>query len=194
MSPPGRPKGEYRSAQHVGGPVNVAFGIRRLAPRDVAEAAPALAAIFVDAVADGASIGFMADLTAERAAGYWRGLAAAMGERVVLAGSDAEGIAGVVIVAPLATGFQPHRAEILKLVVHRRARGRGLGAALLRAAEDAARALDRTVLTLWTRHGGGAEPLYSGLGWTLAGIIPDDSLRPDGTLCDAAIYYKRIGR
>jgi GNAT superfamily N-acetyltransferase len=148
--------------------------------------------LLVDAVDDGASLGYMAGLTVDRAALYWRDAAARRDGRSVLVAVDDDGIAGVVTVAPLPGEFQPHRAEIAKLVVHRRARGRGLGEALMRAAEDEARAMGRPVLTLMTRHGSDGDRLYRRLGWTLVGIIPEDSLAPDGSFADAAILRKRV--
>lgn len=167
--------------------------IRRLSPDAVGELAPALGALLLDAVADGASVGFMADLSREHATDYWRAIAAVPEGRVVLVSEDAEGVAGVVIVVPMQADFQPHRAGIAKLVVHRRARGRGLGAALMQAAEEEARALGKTLISLFTRNGGDAERLYARQGWVKAGMIPNDSLQPDGSPCDVAIYYKRIG-
>ena len=168
--------------------------IRRLGTEDIRGFAPVLAALFLDAVQEGASIGFMDDLTLERATRYWCDVADAPQGRVVLAGEDAAGIAGVVIVAPMPGETQPHRAEIAKMVVHRRARGRGLGTALMRAAEDEARAMGKSLATLFTRSGSDAERLYRRLGWLKAGVIPDDSRKPDGTLCDGAVFYKRVGR
>jgi len=170
----------------------VAATIRRLAPAEVAAATPALAVLFIDAVADGASIGFMGDLSHERAEAYWRDVAAQPAGRVVLVAEDAEGVAGTVILAPMPGEFQPHRAEIAKLVVHRRARGRGVAAGLMDAAEREAHAQRRTHLTLMTRAGSDGDRLYRRLGWTLVGVIPHDSLAPDGTLADAAIFRKQL--
>jgi ribosomal protein S18 acetylase RimI-like enzyme len=168
--------------------------IRRLSAKEIDQSAPSLAALLTDAVRDGASIGFMDDLTLERATDYWRSVAASPEGRVVLVGEDTDGVVGVVIVAPIDNEIQPHRAEICKLAVHRRARGRGLGTALMLAAEAQASAMGKTLATLFTRDRSGAERLYSRLGWVKVGVIPEDSVKPDGTLCDAAIFYKRIGQ
>jgi GNAT superfamily N-acetyltransferase len=167
--------------------------IERLDNAATAAAAPALAALVLDAVDDGASVGFMSDVTRVQAADYWRGIAAARDERVVLVARDAQGIVGVVALTPASGGFQPHRADIAKMIVHRRARGRGIATALMRSAEQWALALGRTHLMLFTRSGSDAEGLYRKLGWIRAGLLVQDSLRPDGTLCDAAIFTKRIG-
>lgn len=168
------------------------FATRRLSSVDVAGAAPALATLFLDAVDDGASIGYMAGLQRERAEAYWREVGMRPAARIVFVAEDEVGIAGAVILAPMCSEFQPHRAEIVKLVVHRRARGRGVGAALMQAAETEAGARGRTLLTLMTRAGSDGERLYRRLGWTLVGVIPQDSLAPDGSLVDAAILHKRI--
>lgn len=181
--------GEILEKTNLGG-----YSIRVLSAGEIAAVASSLAALLVDAVEDGASIGFMNGLTIERAAGYWRALADSPAGRVVLVAEDAAGVAGTVTVVPMRNEFQPHRAEIAKLVVHRRARGRGVGANLLIAAEDQARAMGRWLLTLFTRDGGEAERLYLRAGWRKAGVIPEDSLRPDGNLCDGAIFHKRLAR
>jgi GNAT superfamily N-acetyltransferase len=169
------------------------YSIRRLGAKEIDQLAPWLAVLFIDAVEDGASIGFTNDLTLERATDYWRSVAASPEVRVVLVGEDTDGVAGVVIVAPIDNQIQSHRAEISKMVVHRRARRRGLGAKLMLAAEDQASAMGKTLTTLFTRDGSSAERLHSRLGWVKVGVIPDDSVEPDGTLCAAAIFSKRIG-
>lgn len=166
--------------------------LRRLQADELAAAAPQLAALVVDAVADGASVGYLAGVTPAQAEADWRAAARRGDGRVVLVAEDAQGIAGMVALVPAAGAFQPHRADIAKMIVHRRARGRGLATALMQAAEHEAVALRRPVLSLMTRRGCDAERLYQRLGWVRAGVLPDDSLQPDGALCDAAIYVKRV--
>ncbi len=78
------------------------------------------------------------------------------------------------------------------MLVHRRGRRRGIGAALMQAAEVAAREAGKTLLVLDTVTGGDAERLYSRLGWVFVGIVPDYALWPDGRLCDTSIYYRRL--
>lgn len=169
------------------------LSVRRLDPDAVRAAAMELGALFVDAVDDNASIGFMAGLALDDAAAWWRALAARPDGRVVFAADDAAGVAGAVVLVPMRGAFQPHRAEIAKLVVHRRARGQGLAAALMAAAEGEARRQARTVLTLMTRHGSDGDRLYRRLGWALVGVIERDSLAPDGSAADASIYRKALG-
>ncbi|WP_298825735.1 GNAT family N-acetyltransferase [uncultured Piscinibacter sp.] len=166
--------------------------VRRLRREEVEAHAPELAALVLDAVADGASVGYMADVSVPQAEAWWRAAASADDARAVLVALDAQGIAGVAAVLPSGSAFQPHRAEIAKVIVHRRARGRGLATALMCAAEREALAMGRHALSLTTRRGSEAEHLYRKLGWMRVGLLPYDSLRPDGTPCDAAIYVKQF--
>lgn len=173
-----------------------AFRIRQLDGDAAAAAAAALGAVLHDCVAGGASVSFMADLTTERAAEFWRGeaKAARADGRAILVAEDYSGIVGVVQVIPAWQDNQPHRAELAKMLVHRRARRRGVAAALLRAAEDVAQAMGRDVLTLDTVPDGDAAHLYTRLGWTAAGPIPDYALWPDGRRCPTTLFYKRLPR
>ena len=171
------------------------FTIRALDPDAVDAAAPALAAVLLDCVQGGASVSFMADLTRQAAERFWRGEAddASGDGRAVLVAEDGAGIAGVVEVIPAWADNQPHRADIAKMLVHRRARRRGLAEALLRAAEAAAADMAKTLLVLDTVTGGDAERLYARAGWTKVGVIPDYALFPDGRFCDTTVFYKRVG-
>ena len=155
-----------------------------------------LAAILLDCVAGGASVGFMADLDAAKAQSFWRGVAdgVARGERVLIVAEAPDGmLAGTVQVVWAVPDNQPHRGDVAKMLVHRRARKQGVGAMLLRAAEDAARMAGRTVLVLDTVTGSDAERLYARGGWTAVGSIPDYALFPDGRLCATTVFYKTIG-
>ncbi len=176
-------------------PAPEGFIIRALNPAETDAAAAALAAVLLDCVRGGASVSFMADLTAEQAEAFWRGVAreADVDGRAVLVAEDTSGIAGVVEVIPAGPANQPHRADIAKMLVRRRARRRGVAEALLRSAEAAAAEMGKTVLVLDTVTGGDAERLYARLGWTKVGVIPDYALFPDGRSCDTTIFYKRVG-
>ena len=152
-------------------------------------AAEALADVLLDCVEGGASVGFMHPLPRAKAVAFWQNAldSAARGERVVLVAEDAAGIAGTVQVVLAMPDNQPHRADIAKMQVHRRARRRGLGEALMRAAEDAARGAGRTLLVLDTVTGSDAERLYTRLGWKRCGEIPGYALWPTGGLCGTAV-------
>ncbi|MBW8812338.1 MAG: GNAT family N-acetyltransferase [Caulobacterales bacterium] len=167
--------------------------IRTLSPAEAPAAAPALAAVLLDCVAGGASVSFMADLTAEQALAFWQDQATADDGRAILVAEDEAGVLGVVQVIPAWAPNQPHRADISKLLVHRRARRRGAAEALMRAAEGAGREMGKTLLVLDTVTGGDAERLYARLGWSRAGVIPDFALMPDGAPCATTVFYKALG-
>ena len=168
------------------------YRIRRLAMPEAREAASALADILCDCVAGGASVSFMADLTQEDAVAFWRGETGVDDGRAVLVAEDDAGIFGVVQVVPAWPTNQPHRADISKMLVHRRGRRRGAAEALMTAAEDAAREMGRTMLVLDTVTGGVAEQLYEKRGWTRVGVIPDYALMPDGAMSATTIFYKAL--
>ena len=171
-----------------------AFRIRRLTPSDARAAAPSLAAVLTDCVWGGASISFMADLTSGDAEAFWREQADAGDGRAILTVEDDDGIFGVVQVIPAWPPNQPHRADIAKLLVHSRGRRRGAAEALMTAAEAAAKAMGRPLMTLDTVTGGAAESLYAKLGWTRVGVIPDFALMPDGAMAATTIFYKALGQ
>ncbi|HEV3180078.1 MAG TPA: GNAT family N-acetyltransferase [Steroidobacteraceae bacterium] len=153
-----------------------------------------LSGVLVDCVEGGASVSFLAPLSLARAAAYWRSLAAsvARGERVVIAAEEtAAGIVGTVQLVLDLPENQPHRGDIAKMLVHRRARRRGVGAALLAAAEQAARDAARTLLVLDTASAAAAR-LYARHGWQRCGEIPDFALMPDGTPCATTVYFKSL--
>lgn len=152
--------------------------------------------VLVDCVEGGASIGFVNPMTGEKAAAFWRRVADGVGrrERILLVADDATGVVGTVQLLLDQPENQPHRADVAKLQVHRRARGQGVGAGLVRAAEDAARGLGRTLLVLDTVSGSAAERLYTRLGWQRVGVIPDYALWPDGTPCATTVFYRNLVR
>jgi GNAT superfamily N-acetyltransferase len=154
----------------------------------------ALADILLDCVEGGASVSFMSPLSRERALAFWLRIAesAAKGERALLVAEDESGIIGTVQVALDQPENQPHRADVSKMLVHRRARRRGIGEALMRAAEAAALAHGKTVLVLDTASPE-AERLYVRCGWTRCGVIPDYALLPQGGLCDTTYFYRMLG-
>jgi len=153
-----------------------------------------LAALLVDAVESGAAVSFVAPLTIEQAEGWWRDVFSKSDPRaIVLASRDAGGIAGSVQLHPAWAPNQPHRAEVVKLLVHRRCRNGGLGTRLMQAIEDAARDAGFTLLTLDAKRGAAAERLYRRLGWTSIGSIPRYAVDPDGTTPhDAVFFYKQL--
>jgi GNAT superfamily N-acetyltransferase len=155
----------------------------------------ALASVLIDCVEGGASVSFMHPLTRDRAVAFWRRVAqgVAAGERALLVAEDAHGLCGTVQLVLDQPENQPHRADLSKMLVHRRARRQGLGAALMRAAEITARECGKTLLVLDAVTGGEAERLYQRLGWQRVGVIPGYALLPRGGLCDTTYYYRDLG-
>lgn len=171
-----------------------AHRIRRLDDPD-ARQLDELAAVLVDCVDGGASVSFMQPLGHARARAFWDGVAEGVrgGQRLLLVAEDAAGaIVGTVQVVLDLPENQPHRGDVAKMLVHRRARRQGLAAALLRAAEDAARDAGRSLLVLDTVTGGDAERLYQRLGWLRVGDIPGYALWPQGGLCGTSFYYRAL--
>jgi GNAT superfamily N-acetyltransferase len=153
----------------------------------------ALADVLADAVDSGASVSFLSPFSREQAESWWGELLSGLRPRsILLVARDDRGIAGTVQVQPAWPLNQPHRGDVAKMLVHRRARGKGIGTALMRAVEEHARAAGLTLLTLDTVRGDAAERLYEREGWTRVGVIPDYALYPDGRLCDTVVFYKRV--
>ena len=150
--------------------------------------------LLIDCVEGGASVSFMHPLTRERAQAFWRKVAGDLesGERAVLVAEDAGGVCGTVQLVLAQPENQPHRADLAKMLVHRRVRRQGLGAALMRAAEDLGRDCGKTVLVLDAVTGGDAERLYARLGWQRVGVIPRYALRPYGGLCSTTYFYRNL--
>ena len=158
------------------------------------QAVEGLGAVLMDCVAGGASVGFMESLTQSQAESFWRrvGVDVAARHRALLVAQDSEGICGTVQLVLDLPDNQPHRADLCKMLVHRRARRRGLGAALMTAAEVLARECGRSLLVLDAVTDGDAARLYARLGWTRVGDVPGFALYPDGRECGTTYFYRRV--
>src|SRR6266850_7812374 len=169
------------------------WSLRRLRAVDDAQI-DALAGVLIDCVEGGASVSFMQPLTRGRAVAFWRRVAqgVAAGERALLVAEDAQGLCGTVQLVLDQPENQPHRADLSKMLVHRRIRGQGLGAALMRAAEATARECAKTLLVLDAVTDGDAARLYERLGWKRVGDIPGYALMPQGGLCSTTYYYRDL--
>jgi GNAT superfamily N-acetyltransferase len=154
----------------------------------------ALAEVLIDCVAGGASVSFMHPLSQEKALAFWRGVAegVARGERALLVAQDDVGIAGTVQLILAQPENQLHRADVSKMLVHRRARRQGLGEALMRATEAVARECGKTLLMLDTTSGMDAERLYARLGWQRFGEVPGHALLPQGGLSNTTFFYRSL--
>jgi len=144
----------------------------------------------------GASVSFVMPFSMEEARAFWRDSVLPEilgGRRRVLVARSGEKIVGTVQVVLATPPNQRHRAEILKLLVHAEARRGGIGRALMAAAEELARAEGRTLLTLDTRTGDKAEPLYRSMGYVVAGVIPRYARGPGTAELEAtSILYKEL--
>jgi GNAT superfamily N-acetyltransferase len=150
-----------------------------------------LAELLVDCVEGGASVSFMHPLGIDQARSFWRDVSGSVraGERALLVARDDSGILGTVQLVLAQPDNQPHRADLSKMLVLRRARKRGVGAALMQAAERAARDCGKTLLVLDTASGD-AERLYARMGWERVGTVPGYALLPHGGLCDTTYFYR----
>ncbi len=165
--------------------------IRPLSADEILDRATALAEVLLDCIAGGASVSFLRDFSRDDAIAYWRSVAASAraGARVVFAAGEVDGTAQLLLDTP---PNQPHRAELAKMLVHRRARRRGLGRALLAAVEEEARRRGRTLLTFDTLTGSDAERLYLACGCAKAGEIPQYALTPDGRPAPTSVFFKEL--
>lgn len=171
-----------------------AMTIETLTAPAAREAIAALAAILADCVGHGASVGFMAWNTPADYRAFWDGVVAEVeaGRTVLLVAREGENILGTAQLQLIGKPNQPHRGEIAKVLVHSQARKRGIGEALMQAAEAAARAAGRDLLVLDTDADSAARRLYSRLGWTEVGTIPRYALMPDGRDCGSTFFYKNL--
>jgi GNAT superfamily N-acetyltransferase len=167
--------------------------VRILSAEEAERERMALAEILADCVAGGASVSFMAPFPVEDAHSWWGGaIESVAADRTVLFVAYREGtLFGSVQLGLDGPCNQRHRGDVKKLLVHRRARGLGLGAALMGALEAEARRRNLSLLTLDTA-GAEAERLYRRLGYTEAGVIPRYALWPDGRFCDTTIFWKAL--
>jgi GNAT superfamily N-acetyltransferase len=153
-----------------------------------------LADVLVDCVEGGASVSFMHPLSTSKALAFWRrvGEGVADGSCILIVAEDDAGIVGTVQIVAAGPENQPHRADVAKMLVHRRGRRRGLAAALMRRAEVEARTAGKTVLLLDTVTDSDADRLYRRLGWSFAGTVPDYALLPRGGLCSTSFFYRKL--
>ncbi|PHV06965.1 GNAT family N-acetyltransferase [Janthinobacterium sp. BJB412] len=173
----------------------MSINIRRLDAASAAANIDALADVLIDCVEGGASVSFMLPLPRAKALAFWRDVAdgVARGERVLLAAEDGAGrIVGTVQMITAQPDNQPHRADIAKMLVHRRARRGGIARRLMEGIDAAAREAGKSVLVLDTVSGGDAERLYERAGWRRVGEVPHYALMPNGEPCGTTFFYKHL--
>ena len=163
--------------------------LSRLSDSDIEE----LSEVLTDCVKGGASISFMAPFSKDQAVSFWRGVNQELedGKRAFLVVRDEVGIAGTVHLVLATPDNQPHRADLVKLMVHRRARRRGIGELLMRDIEVLALRHGKTLLVLDTATDSAAV-IYARLGWIESGVIPKYALLPEGGFCAATFFYRDL--
>lgn len=169
--------------------------IRALSFSEINDRIHELNEVLIDCVAGGASVGFMHPLTPEKATGFWQAIARDVEnqDRVVLVAiDDNQQIVGTVQISFAQSENQPHRADVVKLLVHQRARRRGIAQLLMQQLDAVALTHGKNVLVLDTATGSSAEMLYQSIGWQRAGELPKYALMPDGALCSTTFYYKHL--
>jgi GNAT superfamily N-acetyltransferase len=168
--------------------------IERLDAIQARSAVPLLVDLLHDALDDGACLGFLPPITGDEARSYWQGVVTALQgqSRMLFVAWRDEQIVGTVQLDLALMPNARHRAEVMKLMVHRSARRQGIGRALLAAAEDAALQLGRTLLVLDTRRGDASEHLCRACGYTACGVVPNYTLDSDGSFRDAVFFYRQL--
>lgn len=171
-----------------------AIDIRALDADAFRAAIPGLAALTVDAVDGGSGVNFLAGATEAETGAWWAARTARVEDGVitVFVALDGERIVGSTLIERSTNPNSPHRAEIGKVIVMRTHRRRGIGAALMRAAEERARSEGRWLLLLDTAAGSDAEAMYQALGWTAFGVVPNHALLPDGTPSPTTYFWKDL--
>ncbi|KVC69683.1 GNAT family N-acetyltransferase [Burkholderia ubonensis] len=169
--------------------------IRRVSGDEVTAYIDALSDVLIDCVEGGASVSFLLPISRDTAARFWRQVADGVirGERILLVAERADGrVVGTVQLITALPENQPHRADVAKMLVHRDARRQGVGARLMAAADDAARAAGKAVLVLDTVTGSDAARLYERAGWQRVGDVPNYALTPDGRYCATTFFHKQL--
>ncbi|KVP12562.1 GNAT family N-acetyltransferase [Burkholderia ubonensis] len=169
--------------------------IRRVSGDEVTTYIDALSDVLIDCVEGGASVSFMLPISRDTAARFWRQVADGVirGERILLVAERVDGrVVGTVQLITALPENQPHRADVAKMLVHRDARRQGVGARLMAAADDAARAAGKAVLVLDTVTGSDAARLYERAGWQRVGDVPNYALMPDGRYCATTFFHKQL--
>jgi len=170
------------------------YHIETILPEQGQVLLPELITLLQDAVASGASIGFLPPLSEEEAREYWISVLEdiAQQKRVLLIARHSEQVVGAVQLEFATKTNARHRAEVQKLFVLQHERKRGIGRLLMEAIESTARKLGRTLLVLDTRLGDNAERLYRKLRYTEVGIIPSYAQSAAGMLEATIIFYKLL--
>lgn len=170
--------------------------IHVLDAEEARRAISALAEILADCVMGGASVGFMAPCEPQDFTPYWTRIAHEIesSDTLLLVAEHDSEIVGTVQLGLAQMPNQPHRADLKKLLIRRKARGLGLARKLMDAAETQARMHGKTLICLDTATGSPAESIYTHFGWQRVGTIPNYALFPDGSPCATTLFYKGLSQ
>ena len=168
--------------------------IRALGAEEAGRWQDSLCELLEDAVAGGASIGFVLPLARTEVEAYWRSVAAGLrqGRLALFAALEHDNLVGAVQLGLELRANGRHRAEIMKLMVQRPQRRRGIGRSLVQAALELAQRSGRTLLLLDVRACDAAEALYRSLGFLKFGEVPRYARSPDGGLAASSFYYLEL--
>ncbi|WP_417427160.1 GNAT family N-acetyltransferase [Hoeflea sp.] len=171
------------------------ISILSLGPDDLDAHAPALARIMADTVEAGAAIGYMQPFSVADGLAFFTSQVfpevRAGRRRLLVARLDGDTVGSVQLIVTLPPN-QPHRCEVAKMMVAPAARRRGIGRVLMQTLDAEARAAGKSLITLDTRSGDSAEPLYRAAGFKTAGMIPGFALDPDGRSQHATTYMYKV--
>ncbi|SQC92290.1 Acetyltransferase [Cedecea neteri] len=172
------------------------YRIRSLKACEFADVTAELTDVLIDCVEGGASVSFLHPLSPEKAAAFWGevGQSVARGERTMIVAEDGQGrIVGTVQFDHQPTGKSARTGPMWpKLLVHRKARRKGIAQRLMAYLEAVATTQGKSVLVLDTATGSDAEKFYQGMGWLRVGDLPNYALMPDGSPCSTTFYYRNL--
>jgi GNAT superfamily N-acetyltransferase len=168
------------------------FVVEVVPPDAVLSVAAQLAPVLIDTIDSGASVGWIESPTTEEAVAWWIDLLNDPAAVTWIAREGQQRILGTITLVRASKRNGPHRAEVIKLMVHRDGRGRGIAPALMRALENFAETEGLSLLVLDTQTGSLAEGLYRRWGWQAVGVIPDFAVSPDGSLGGTTVMFKRL--
>ena len=154
-----------------------------------------LVQLLAEVIADGGSMGFFADVTTTELNKFWASEFSKVrsGVNVLVCAMDTEDIcvaAGILTFETKANAR--HRAVVRKLMTHPQHRHRGIASQILARLEAVASERGVRLLSLRTKEGSAASVLYSRMGWTLMGSVPNYAAGPDRSLHSVAFYYKEL--
>ena len=153
-----------------------------------------LAALLLDAIEQGASVGWVNPASPDNIEAYWQTIASdlSQGARSVLVVREGGGIIASLQLEYAGKPNSVHRAEVQKVLVHSSQRRRGLGRLLMQRAEEIARSRGRSLLVLDTESASAGQRLYESMGYVAAGEIPNFAIGTNGGWTPTTYMYKLL--